>query len=241
MRSNLIRTQFIALLIVGVAFSALGQIDRGARESVNLNTWSQLLAEPNGDPVRQRSGVHSDGSPFSYEEWMPAAIHLSNGKVLENVLVRLNLVAQEIHYMSEAYGKEMVAYGGTVKELFVAEPRDNQMITRKYSFKKLDGTKSYLCEHLVEGKATLLRSTVKRELTDKAYNSATVNIIFQEDTDYYVQTDAGFAKVNKRKSNLAELLPGKSAELQAFIAQKKLKLKSEEQMAELVTYYNSLQ
>lgn len=198
-----------------------------------------MLTGPNGEPIRYQSAATSDGSAYYYENWLPASIFLNNGKAIEKVQVKLDLIKQEIHYVSEATGQEMIAYGAMVKEFYLAEPREGKMVTQKYSFQKLDGTNSYLCQHLAEGKATLFKSIVKRELTDKAYHSATVNIVFQTDVNYYLASEGKFQKI-KRKSDLVELLPGKTEELKKYTSEKKMKLRTEDEMAELVNHFNSL-
>ncbi|MFN5171149.1 MAG: hypothetical protein ACK5DD_16145 [Cyclobacteriaceae bacterium] len=223
----------VLFLFLSVAVAAVAQITTGVSQF-------NILTGPNGEPLRYQSAAHSDGSPYYYENWLPASIFLTNGKAIEKVQVKMDLIKQEIHYMSEATGQEMIAYGAMVKEFYLAEPSEGKMVTRKYSFQKLDGSTSYLCQHLAEGTATLFKSIVKRELTDKAYHSATVNVVFQEDINYYLFAEGKFTKLSKRKGDLIELLPGKTDELQKYVAEKKMKLRSEEEMAELVNYFNSL-
>ena len=86
----------------------------------------------------------------------------------------------------------------------------------------------------------MLKRTSKIVQVSKDYNSATSTKSFEEITKYYLYADGKGSAVKKDKKAILLALGNKQAELESYIKDSKLNLKTDEGFAQLITFYNTL-
>ena len=180
-----------------------------------------------------------EGSPFFSEKWMKGTAFLPDGNQLENLLMRIDLVADEIQFIGES-GKEMVATN-PISEILLSD----SLTGEKYHFvhssafvaTKIPERGWYLL--LVQGTAVLFKKFQKIVNETRPYSSATYQLTIVTTPAYFIFYNNSFSRI-KKFSQLPEVLNKNNRELMQFINSSKLTGKKETDYVMLVNRYNEL-
>ena len=228
MKTLLTKLVFSAALVCAAAASASAQF-------VALNDHM-------GVPVRAKSYTDVKGSPFLFEDWVRGTVTVANGTKFERVNLMYDQVADELVFKSEK--GETKTFVDQVKEFSFKQEKDNVLVSEKVfrnGFTPIDGAKPYtFYEVLVDDKTKLLKRTSKSIMEEMSYSSAVKVKSFQTSTSYYVARDNKLTKIKNDKKAVLAALGDKQTELEAYIKTKKPDLKKDEDLANLVAYYNTL-
>jgi hypothetical protein len=210
------------------------------KQDVNFQN-SSFFYVVNGSPVSLVKYVKVvDGSPFFGDDWMKARIILSLGKEYDNLLVKLDLLANELYY-KDASGHEMVATS-TLQQVVLIDTVKSLFYTFVYSdaipFAGNPPDKGWY-QVMTNGKAILYKQFVKTINEVKPYGSATVEQTIYTTSNFFVLYNDRFTHIKKFK-DLTDLLADKKTLLQQYITAGKLNGKKEDDYISVVTYYNDL-
>lgn len=193
-----------------------------------------LLQDVNGRPLRIGQYENINGSPYLRDEWTKGRVVLANGNFFEGVPLKYDLVADQLLFQTEE--GQVLEFVQPVRE-FHFEGKDN---IYRSGFAPIDNhTSASFYQVLEDGNAKLLKKSDKVIREEKAYGTATITKNIMEYTNYYIEGDDQMVRV-KNEKDLLRALQGHEADLKDFIKKNKLKLKKEEDMVQLVKYYNSL-
>ncbi|MBC6988088.1 hypothetical protein [Hymenobacter sp. BT491] len=173
-----------------------------------------------GDGSQQIGAVYFDG--VLYKD-VPLWYDIKLDQVVSQVVaspLKVRLVSEKITYF--AFGEH------TFTRIVTDSIADNSVPTGFYDL-------------LVDGRARLLAKRVKVLHTKAGPNG--IEGSFPEAVTYFLQQENRFYPVSS-KNGVAKLLSDKKSELEAYARQHKLKFNKasrETSLAELVTYYNSVQ
>ncbi len=183
--------------------------------------------------------VDVKGNPFVDEEFQVGEIIHMDSTTTQDVLMRLNHHTDEIEFKLDD------------KILVFAKPRQIDHVTfghrsfAYYDFIQNRQQEAGYFEVLAWGNTQLLlrRSTiVKREEvppTDMA--GGNFRDYFRTTEQYFVKKgDASAVQIQKGKKSMLKALDDHEEELTKFIQDNKLKLRSEEEMIDLIYFYNSI-
>ncbi len=183
-----------------------------------------------GTPFFPKQYRDVNGSPYLFEDWILATVELTNGKKVENIKTNFNLVTDELIYVDEK-GTTMVANTALIKSVVSTSAKRKFVTTpARNTFFEVIST---------EGKATLLRYNKKVIQELKPYNSATIQRSFVSNESLMLSVGDKLVEVKSLNDLYQELGPADA--LKAYAKKEKLKNKSDDSMAKLVAYYNSLQ
>jgi hypothetical protein len=85
-----------------------------------------------------------------------------------------------------------------------------------------------------------LKQIKKIFIEEKAFNSATITRRFDTQNSYYVFKDEKMDRLKRSKSGLLDILSDQKELVEKFISNNKLTVKSDDDLAKIVAYYNSL-
>ncbi len=196
----------------------------------------------NGTPVTNVKYTRLvDGSPYFSERWMKALAMAKNGKRFRSNKVKLDLVDNSLHFLTET-GDEFVANEAlTLITLTDTVTNVSYELIHSSAVPALAAFKNGWYRPLVNGKVSLFQRIVKTVQEAKPYNSAVTEQRIQTSLEYLVVYNGSVLKAKKPK-DLPSLLADGKAELESYLKSDAAnKGTIEEQMAALVTYYNSLQ
>ncbi|HSC54696.1 MAG TPA: hypothetical protein VLC98_13785 [Phnomibacter sp.] len=147
-----------------------------------------------------------DGSAYFNENWLDAAVMLNNNVLIENVKLRIDLLANEIHYLDSA-GKEMISTQPIKSIIFKNSANDTSAVFVSglvFPENKLIDAKSFM-QLLSKGKASLVKQYEKKITEQKGYASATVEKKISTEVKYFVWHNNSFTRV-KNIQEIADAL-----------------------------------
>jgi hypothetical protein len=232
---------FILVFVFGVGIVAQGQ---GSLVGIGENTGkfaSQiLLSDKYGRPVKPPP-ADVTGSRFFSGNYHYADIELVNGRRFKSVRIRLDMDAQEMHFIA-ANGIESYMEAGTVKEVVYA---DTAAVITNYLFRTgypaVEGkTNQFFYQVVVSGKADLLHSVEKKIAERKEEISGIITKEYETREEYYLFVKGEMKRLKKDRNFLLTALADQRALLEQYMQINKLNGKNLQDIEKLVTYYNSL-
>ncbi|MFZ5972174.1 MAG: hypothetical protein ACOYXA_11335 [Bacteroidota bacterium] len=232
--------KLLACLLLAIT-PALAQIhaDSGPAIRSTLST-AEFFTDVSGRPVFPGNYVDVSGTPFLQEDWQPAFAELNSGKKLAGLLVKLDLLKQELYYLDEQR-KEMIAKKGVVRQLIFTEGTDSTTFRSGYPPAGANTLATYY-QVLAEGTVHLLKHQRKVINETKRFNAATIERQFVLMEEYFLfdtRTQA-LTKIKKDKDSLLEALPDPQSQLKQHVATAKYKFRKEEDLLRVVDFYNSM-
>jgi len=184
------------------------------------------------------------GSAYLNDAWVPATVKLNGKAIVPNLKVRLDLKTQLVHFLDSG-NIERVVPAGMIREILMKDSSGANVRTDVFrcGFPPVDNRKiTDYYQVLSDGKVSLLYSREKSIDVDKDEMAGTVQMEFVLHEDYYLFSDGKMQRIKKKDYSAAlNLLADKSQKVQAFIDGNHLKLKSPDELKEVLDYYNTLQ
>jgi hypothetical protein len=219
---------------------------QGNTQSNNLNTtgkWGTqiFLSDANG---RAFVNKYADviGSAYLFPVFRFSSIELTDGRKFINIKSRLNLVEQEVEFIS-ASGQEGYIGKGMVKRISYADTTKKEI--KIYSFEtgypKIDNqTFLNFYQVLSSGKCLLLKAINKNieDRNNELSGERSKEFIVRE--DLYMVTKGEIRRVKKDKDFILGLLSDQTVALNNYINEKKPNFRNESDLAQLISYYNTL-
>lgn len=235
------RTQFFLLFFT----SCVGVFQMNAQSNAISTTskWGQqiFLSDVNG---RAFENKYSDisGSAYLFPNFKYATIVLRDGRSYKKVQARLNLVEQEVNFIAsngeEGYiGKGMVSsiqFNDTskegIKEYLLQtgySPVDNQTAIHFYQV-------------LVSGKLSLLKSIQKSidERVNELSGERSKEFAVRE--NLYVLREGTLKRIKKEAGFFLNYMKDQNEAVSQYLVNNKLHCKNEEQIKQLLNFYNKL-
>jgi hypothetical protein len=206
--------------------------------SANINAQ---LNDLKGEPLNLGSSFAYEGSPFFNSEWSKGNLLLTDNRVYKNISMKLNLQANQVHYQNPQTNAEMVAGVGMVSEVEILDPGKLDAVRFRSKYPAIDkhDLKTFY-QVLADGKVVLLKQVKKIFIEEKAFNSATITRRFNTQNSYYVFQDEKMARLKRSKSGILDVLSDQKELVEMFVSNNKLTIKSDDDLAKVFTYYNSL-
>jgi hypothetical protein len=234
-----------AVLFIAVSLLSLFFCPVRSQRVVDVNKedvspLSGLFLVLGGEPISLARYVKVvEGSPFFSEQWMMGTLILPGGTKYDSVRIRLDLMADEVHYQDKS-GNQLIA-NNRIREIWLTDSVTQKRYHFIHSSFIGSGTAATAGWHLMlaEGAAILFKKPHKEILETKPYGSATFEQHITTAGRYLILSDKIFTPV-KSLSAIADLLSNMKAELGQYISSNKLKGKSDGDYISLVSYYNSL-
>lgn len=203
-----------------------------------------FLSDGNGRPLYMQTTNNSEGSPYFTETYKKANITLEDGRIARDVKVKFDLLNNQIQYMNEK-GAEMIP-NLPIKSFIFIEPFFDQardFVMFQNGFPAIGRfTPATYYQVLDTGSIKLLKSIKVNYRDDQPYASPEVTRIYERTVGYYAYTPAGeMIRLDKEKEVFVYIFKTRQKEILAFINEKKLKLKGENDYVEIFRFYQSLQ
>jgi hypothetical protein len=187
-----------------------------------------------GKMVEVEKYADINGSPYFSDEWQNASLITTNGLVINNIPVKLDLLSHEIHFL-DSLGNEMISTQIIKSIIFLNTDNDTSAIfINKYAL-NMDGADvtDHWMQLLAKGKATLLKQYFMTIFETKDYGSATLVKTLRIEKGYFVYLNNTLTRV-KNGAEITDLL--QEPKMQAG----KKNAKSEAELKALIDLYNHL-
>ncbi len=230
---------FLSIILIGFTLSSFSQ-NNGI---VVPGKWSTqiFITDVNGQPFQNKYDKYV-GSIFLYDDFRLANITLQNGKAFEKVKTKIDLLNQEMVFLSTD-GKLGILNNGQVKEIrFIGEPNDStSKRVFRTGFPKVDVLNpSSFYEVLADGKLMLLKSLMKYAVENKNELSGEVNRLIENAENIYTFKDNQMKRLKKDREVIYDLMADKRTEMALKQRSLNPNLKNITELVNLVKFYNSL-
>ena len=225
-----------SILIILFSFSirSFCQSDNGnSIHSAGQGMGRLKLNTPNTDQY-----IAESNSPFFSDRWMKSTLVLADGKVENGLTIKLDLFENKIYYLDEG-GNENVSTT-PIKEVLLADTANNKVYRLIHSSAlKTNGAQLGWYQLLCAGDIDLYKKTIKTLPRSMSQQSDIETKPLETSVQFFVLIKEKLLRIKKVK-DIPELAGEKKAQLQEYARSKNLNGKSEEDMIEILTYYNSL-
>lgn len=178
-----------------------------------------------------------EGTPFFKDGWMKS--NYIHPVLKTNVVMRLDLVANEVHFRDEA--DEILIATTPIKQLLLVDTVSNVQYHFIHS-SLLDVDKNRAdgwYQQLISGKASLYKHYIKQVTETLPYGQATHEQKIKTIPHYYVLVDGEMKKISKIK-DLENVLQDRANDVASLIRENGLKGKEDADYMAVVTLYNRL-
>jgi len=202
---------------------------------------AQFTQDVDGRPLTAKTGYTDiQGTPFLTEGWVTGAVKLADGRTYKDMSLRYNEMDDKLFFRDKK--GDTLEFVDPVKEFKLENPMGANLIARtfKSGFKNIPNTtESSFFEVLADGTASLIKRYTKSITELKEYNSPTIKR-FEESTKYYLIVAEKAVPLKRDQKFILTTLGNKQPEMEAYIKDNKLNLKHDDDLAKLITYYNSI-
>lgn len=196
-----------------------------------------IVTDGNGKTVNMGLDMENYGSPFFDTEFNYADIQLENGQQYQNILVKINLLSNEVIFKSDD-GKEL-AILPTIKSVVLKKNGGNIFFEYGYpAFEKQN--KKTIYQVLTKGETSVLKYFFVQVTEAKPYSSATMLRTIEKFPKLFVYNkNIGLQRAPKSEEDIAVVFKNDAAHVNKIIADKKLKIKKEEDLIKCISLLNS--
>ena len=181
-----------------------------------------------------------NGSPYLDDNFIKGSIHLVNGNSIMNVMLRYNMHADKFEIQStddtlvinKPHEIEMIVYKD---KIFVFNPDVLKSIDQHPRFyeRLLDGITTLYVKHKVEFR-------YEEFVPNYGGGSGSKEYYYIPKIEYYLITGPGNVFKLSSKKKFLKNIPTHKAEMKEYIMKNKISLKEENEIVNLIEYYNSL-
>jgi hypothetical protein len=211
--------------------------------TLQASGWDRIwmVTDINGRPFRPNYADIA-GSPFLFKDFKWGNIEFLNGKKLENIPLRIDLVSN-LSNGNTLNNEEINIDSKSVKEFtFIdsSEPKPIPYLFKTHLPQPFGHAENEFYQLLVDGKTSLYKSTTKRIDTRKDDISGDVTREFAIYIDYYVLKNNEFIRLKKEKKFIMDLLSDKSNQMKDIFSNYKAAIRNESDIINIFTIYNKL-
>jgi len=196
--------------------------------------------------IRAKKYEDIKGSAYLYPSWSSGTITDKTGRLYSNLLLKYDAYKDQVELNQEGQAYEISAVLYPKFTLNYVDPATNDITRHSFAAGYKIGGFSELnyFDLLQEGKYTLLRKykTSFIEENVSGYGTSGVQKSFQSKMHYFVLDTKGVAKeIKMNRKSLLETFPDQGSALEAFIREKKLKVKSVEDVIEIIKFLEGIE
>lgn len=175
------------------------------------------------------------GNPYLLETWVTGDVKFVDGNTANGVALKYD-VLEGVLVVKGPNGEENT-FKDPVKEFTLKEGGKSRIFRNGFNIATLEGKK--FAEVIYDGKSKFLKVEAKMIIESKGYNTGTITKKIEDTKSYFLikQDGTPILVKNNEKSMLAIL---NRPELSKYIKDNNISFKSEDDIAKLLTYYDSL-
>jgi hypothetical protein len=195
-----------------------------------------VVTDGNGKEVNLGVDMENYGSPFFDPEFLPANIVLATGQRYENVLIKINLLSNEVIYKTPE-GKELAVLPA-IK--LVELNKNGNLLFFEYGFPVFEKQNhKTIYQVLTKGKVSLLKYFFVQVTEAKPYGSATMLRTIEKFPRLFLYDQSmSLKKAPKSNEDLLSLYKEEGTKLQSILQKNNLKIKKEEDFIKCISKLN---
>jgi len=231
---HLLKALFLCSLLILSYLSQAHTLNNFSLKDIGQSVL--MVTDGNGKMVNMGMDMENYGSPFFDPEFLPANIVLATGQRYENVLIKINLLSNEVIYKT-AEGKELAVLP-TIKQ--VELNKNGNLLFFEYGFPVYEKQNhKTIYQVLSKGKVSLLKYFFIQVTEAKPYSSATMlRTIEQFPRLFLYDQSMSLKKAPKSNEDLLSLYKADATKLKGILEKNNLKIKKEEDFIKCIATLN---
>ena len=236
---------FIFLLLINVAFLSYPQADvslvRTEENLLRISEKSGTVFTTNMDELYE--GVK--GTPYLYDQWKPGNVYLTDNTLIKNVYIKFNIYSDDLLYLNSTSGDSLIINQSLIQkfEIFDELSRDS-VLMEEMRLKPGKSEKKTFVRVIYGGKSKFTVKYIKtfiRAHYKGAYAAGNKYDEYTDDYQYYIMNNENkLTKLKLNKKSVIKILSDKEDKIKAFVNKKKLTLDNENDVVQVLEYYDSL-
>lgn len=221
-------------------FSLLSVLHANAQRTIDVDKIDRLPSAAffavGGEPFVNNKFVKlTEGSPYYADDWRKAIVILQNGTGYKDLMVKLDLYNNEVHYQDKS-GNELIATT-PIKDIIIENGgRDHHFIHSSFVTELKQAPVGWY-ELLVDEPIGLFKYYRKSLDEYKRYGSATYEQQINTSDIFYIVSNTGLANVKKAKEIPAKF-PVKQKETSLFVSNLASVYSDEDKVIQTVMFLN---
>lgn len=205
------------------------------------SSQAQFIQDDQGRPFLSVTYTDVKGHPFFVNQWTEGLVKQNNGKTYSGILLKYDILTDEV-FFKDPKSEQTLAFVQPVSEFKLKELGKNKvdlLFRNGYpAFDTFTAKTYYLV--LYDGGTQLLKKVAKKINEEKPFNSASIIKSFEELSFYFISSNNKLIKIRKDKKSILTALANHNEALENYIEEKSLNVKNEDDLVQLITYYNTL-
>jgi hypothetical protein len=197
-----------------------------------------FITDVNGMPYRETSLSEVEGHPFLIEEWSRGLVKFKDGSYVKDIPVQFDIHNNKLYFKRNEQRFEFIQ---PIQEFVLTVAKNGDSVRKLYrnGFPSTDrNTEETFYEVLTDGKFQLLHYHSKVVDEVKLYNGPEKKKFVPKDMLFALVPGQKIVKLKKDKESIIQALPDYAPVINKIVAEKKLKLKKEEDIATLFSLLN---
>ena len=231
---HILKTLFFCSLLIISHLSQAQTLNNFSLKDIGQSVI--LTMDGNGKMVNLGVDMENYGSPYFDPEFLPANIVLATGQRYENVLIKINLLSNEVIYKTPE-GKELAVLPA-IKQVELNQ--NGKIVFFEYGFPVFEKqNQKTIYQVLSKGKVSLIKYFFIQVTEAKPYSSATMlRTIEQFPRLFLYDQSMSLKKAPKSNEDLLNLYEADAKKIFSILQKNNLKIKKEEDFIKCISKLN---
>ncbi len=211
----------------------------GLHECVNAQVYRNVTEGSDRLTIRAKnSGAEISGNPYLFDKWLPTKVTFADGSAPTEKEAKFDalegvLVIKGPNQTEQVFSSPVASFSMQV---------GNQWLNYACGFKGKQLEEKDFVQILFKGKKVAFYKAERKGIVEsKSYNSPTVTQKIDSQTHYYIQLEPNNNTLQWLKRDQKSILAALNRpELEAYVKSNKPNFKKDEDLAQLLTYFDSL-
>lgn len=194
-----------------------------------------------GTPYESKHSDKFIGDVYLYSNWLNGHVLQEDDKHFNNMLLKYDIFNDRVIFNSPDSTPMLFKYPIKEFQLILNQFNKTSLLLFKNGFPPIGkyDSKNYY-QVLTEGKTTFIKKLYKSVVETTNYGDSEKKKNFSTNESYFLHHKDKMIKLQRTEKAFLEALTDERAKLVSFIAEKKLKMKSEQDYVTVVNFYNTL-
>lgn len=208
--------------------------------NTNQGTLMGMGATYNDGSYVNEKGNNIAGTPLLFENWNYGTVWLTTGEKYDSMRLKYDMLNDLLYVL---INDQEYQFKDDISAFRIIDSATLKVLLFRNGFPTVSAFDSRsFYQVLYDGKIKFVLKTRKQIVSELTSTPGVKKKVFNDEKSYYIVTASGDMKKLRKKNvdAILELLDGHKEELKKMIREQKLKLNKDEEIIQLLHYYDSL-
>jgi hypothetical protein len=206
----------------------------------NISRSADIVMTTNMDELYE--GIK--GTPYMFNSWKQGNIFLKDSSLIKDINIKYNIFTDDVLYINSTSGDSLIINRFLIDAFEIqGDAPDDMLLFRDLRLKSGNSSRSTFARVLYNGETKLLIKYIKVFIKADYKGAYTAGRRYDEYTDnsqYYIMKNNELNKIKLNKKSITKVLADRESDIRSFIDREGTVLDNENDVIELLEYYDSL-